>query len=175
MRWKDNFYEVPAQFAGRRALCQEVGPDQLSIIINRQEVARHSLLEGVGRTSELPDHKQGLYRPSYPSHLPYQREAFLKLFPHHEPFVEGSVKRFRGNAAYHLHKVRELVGDWGRDNVDLAVEQAVLMGAFHVRAVRQVLRRVATLPPVQAGSPRRVVYLPEVERRSLKVYADHVR
>ncbi|MGI0129999.1 MAG: IS21 family transposase, partial [Thermoplasmata archaeon] len=175
VRWNDNFYEVPCQFAGRRATCQEVGPDQLSIIIDRQEIARHTILEGVGHTSELPDHKQGLYRPSYPSHLPYQREAFLKLFPHHERFVEGSIKRFRGNAAYHLHKVRELVAEWGRDNVDVAVEQAVLMGAFNVRAVRQALRRVANLPPVQGGPPRRVIYLPEVERRPLKVYADHVR
>lgn len=153
VRWKDNFYEVPYQFAGRRASCQEVG-DQLSIVIDKQEIARHMILGGVGHTSELPDHKQGLFRPSYPSHLPYQRESFLKLFPNHERFVDGSVKRFRGNAAYHLHKVRELVSEWGHDNVDLAVEQAVLMGAFHVRAVRQALRRVATLPPVQVGSPR---------------------
>jgi transposase len=175
VRWKDNFYEVPSQLAGRRAMCQEVGRGQLSIVVDRDEVARHTLLEGVGRISELRDHKVGLYRPSYPSHLPYQREAFLKLFPHHERFVDGAVKRFRGNAAYHLHKVREMVGEWGHDNVDVAVEQAVLMGSFHVRAVRQALRRVATLPPVQAGTPRRVVYLPEVERRSLKVYSDHVR
>lgn len=174
VRWKDNFYEVPYQYAGRRVLCQEVG-DQLSIVLAGQELARHDLLEGVGQTAHLPDHKQGLYRPSYPSHLPYQREAFLKLFPHHERFLEGCVKRFRGNAAYHLHKVRELVAEWGRDNVDLAVEQAALMGAFHIRVVRQACRRMATLPPVQSGRPpRRVRYLPEVEQRSLKVYSDHV-
>ncbi len=174
VRWKDNFYEVPYQFAGRRVLCQEVG-DRLSIMLAGQELARHDLLQGVGRTAHLPDHKEGLFRPSYPSHLPYQREAFLKLFPHHERFVEGCVKRFRGNAAYHLHKVRELVADWGHDNVDLAVEQAVLMGAFHIRAVRQACRRMSTLPPVAVGTPpRRVLYLPEVEQRSLKVYSDHV-
>jgi transposase len=174
VRWKDNFYEVPYQYAGRRVLCQEVG-DQLSIVLAGQELARHDLLEGVGRTSRLPDHKEGMYRPTYPSHLPYQREAFLRLFPLHERFVEGCVKRFRGNAAYHLHKVRELVDEWGRDNVDLAVEQALLMGAFHIRAVRQACRRMATLPPVPVGAPpRRVLYLPEVEKRSLKVYSDHV-
>jgi hypothetical protein len=34
---------------------------------------------------------------------------------------------------------------------------------------------MATLPPVRVGTPpRRVIYLPEVERRSLKVYSDHV-
>ncbi len=174
VRWKDNFYEVPYQYAGRRVLCQEVG-EQLSIMLAGQELARHDLLEGVGRTSHLPDHKEGLYRPSYPSHLPYQREAFLKLFPQQERFVEGCVKRFRGNAAYHLHKVRELVAEWGRDNVDLALEQVVLIGAFHIRAVRQACRRMATLPPVQVGTPpRRVIYLPAVEQRSLKVYSDHV-
>lgn len=174
VRWKDNFYEVPYQYAGKRVLCQEVG-DQLSIMLAGQELARHDLLQGVGRTAHLVEHKEGLYRPSYPSHLPYQRDAFLKLFPDQERFVEGAVKRFRGNAAYHLHKVRELVSEWGRDNVDLALEQAVLMGGFHIRAVRQALRRVATLPPVQqTRPPRRVLYLPEVEQRSLKVYSDHV-
>jgi transposase len=174
VRWKDNFYEVPYQYAGRRVLCQEVG-QQVSITLAGQELARHDLLEGVGRTAHLPEHKEGLYRPSYPSHLPYQREAFLRLFPEQERFVEGAVKRFRGNAAYHLHKVRELVPEWGRDNVDLALEQAVLMGAFHIRAVRQALRRLASLPPVQSGRPpRRALYLPEVEQRSLKVYSDHV-
>jgi hypothetical protein len=82
--------------------------------------------------------------------------------PHHERFLEGCVKRFRGNAAYHLHKVRELVVEWGRDNVDLALEQAALMGDFHIRVVRQACRRMATLPPVQSGHPpRRVLYLPE--------------
>lgn len=65
--------------------------------------------------------------------------------------MEGCVKRFRGNAAYHLHKVRELVSEWGRDNVELALEQVVLMGAFHIRAVRKALRQLATLPPVQLG------------------------
>jgi hypothetical protein len=34
---------------------------------------------------------------------------------------------------------------------------------------------MATLPPVQSGHPpKRVLYLPEVEQRSLKVYSDHV-
>jgi IstB-like ATP binding protein len=141
---------VPYQYAGRRVLCQEVG-GQLSIMSAGQELARHDLLEEVGRTSHLPEHKDGLYRPSYPSHLPYQREAFLRLFPEQERFVEGCVKRFRGNAAYHLHKVRELVSEWGRDNVELALEQVVLMGAFHIRAVRKALRQLATLPPVQLG------------------------
>jgi hypothetical protein len=174
VRWKDNFYEVPYQYAGRRVLCQEVG-EQLSILLAGQELARHDLLQGVGRTAQLPEHKEGLFRPSYPSHLPYQREAFLKLFPQQERFVEGCVKRLRGNAAYHLHKVRELVSEWGRDNVELAVEQSVLMGAFNIRAVRLACRRMATLPPVKVGTPpRRTLYLPEVEQRSLKVYSDHV-
>ena len=49
------------------------------------------------------------------------------------------------------------------------------MGAFHIRVVRQACRRMATLPPVQSGRPpRRALYLPEVEQRSLKVYSDHV-
>ena len=168
VRWQDNFYEVPYQYAGQRVLAQEVGR-QLSILFKGQEIARHDLLDGVGQTAHLPEHKEGLYRPSYPSHLPYQREAFLKLFPEQERFVEGCVKRFRGNAAYHLHKVRELVKDWGRDNVDLAVEQAVLIGAFNIRAVRQACRRLCLLPPPQTTTPpRRVLYLPGVERRSLK-------
>lgn len=69
VRWKDNFYEVPYQYAGRRVLCQEVG-GQLSIMSTGQELARHDLLEEVGRTSHLPEHKDGLYRPSYPSICP---------------------------------------------------------------------------------------------------------
>jgi transposase len=174
VRWKDNFYEVPYQYAGRRVLCQEVG-DQLSIMFERQQIARHDLLEGVGQTAPLSEHKQGLYRPSYPSHLPYQQEAFLKLFPDQERFVEGCVKRLRGNAAYHLHKVRELVSEWGHDNVQLALEQVVLMGAFNIRAVRRACRHLATLPPVQSSAPPpRLLYLPEVEQRPLKVYSDHV-
>src|SRR5579859_6876098 len=162
VRWQDNFYEVPFQFAGRRALCQEVG-DRIVIMIDGKEVARHVLLEGVGHVAQLPDHKEGLHRPSYPSHLPHQREAFLKLFPEQERFVEGCIKRFRGNAAYHLYKVRELVTDWGRDNVDLALEQAVLAGAFNIKAVRQACRRLASLPPIPAESPRRIIHLPTVE------------
>lgn len=50
------------------------------------------------------------------------------------------------------------------------------MGAFHIRAVRQACRRVATLPPVQVATPpRRLIQLPKVEQRPLKVYSDHVR
>jgi hypothetical protein len=49
------------------------------------------------------------------------------------------------------------------------------MGAFHVRAVRQACRRLANLPPLEVGSPRRVLHLPVVEQRPLQVYADHVR
>lgn len=175
VRWKDNFYEVPMAFAGKLVQCQELG-DELSVVYGGKEIARHRLEAGVGRTAELPEHKVGLYRPSYPSHLPYQREAFGKLFPEQERFVEGCIKRFRGNAAYHLHKIRELVAEWGRPTVDLALEQATLMGAFHVRAVRQACRRCATLPlPPATEPPARVLYLPPVEQRSLEVYADHVR
>jgi transposase len=175
VRWKDNFYEVPFQHAGKRVLCQEIG-DQLSVLLSGQEIARHDLLPGVGRTAQLPDHKEGLYRPSYPSHLPYQRDAFLRVFPDHERFLDECVKRLRGNAAYHLHKVRELVDQWGRDNVSLAIEQATVLGGFNIRAVRRACRRAAALPPPvpAAPPPRRQLFLPQVEQRSLKVYADHV-
>ena len=118
---------------------------------------------------------KGLYRASYPSHLPYQREAFLRVFPSHERFLEGCVKRLRGNAAYHLHKVRELLGEWDKATLEVALEQVTLMGAYHVRAVRQACRRAAALPPPVAAQPARVLHLPAVEQRSLEVYAEHVR
>jgi transposase len=173
VRWKDNFYEVPMEHAGRLVHCQEIG-DELSVVRGDQEIARHRLLEGIGRTAHLPQHKEGMYRPSYPSHLPYQREAFLKLFPDHERFVEGCVKRLRGNAAYHLHKIRGLVGDWDKPTVEAALEQATLMGVYHVRAVRLACRRAAALPPPAAAQPAPVLHLPAVEQRPLGIYADHV-
>jgi transposase len=177
VRWQDNFYEVPMRYAGKLVHCQEVG-EQLSVVAGKEEIARHDLLEGVGRTAHLPDHKEGFYRPSYPSHLPYQREAFLRQFPEFERFLEGCVKRLRGNAAYHLHKIRELVTEWGKPTVEAALEQATLMGAYNVRAVRQACRRLATLPPPQpvpVAPPAPVSHLPQVEQRSLDVYVDHVR
>lgn len=174
VRWKDNFYEVPTIYAGKLVHCQEVG-DELSIMAGNQEIARHQLLEGMGRVSDLPEHKEGLYRPSYPSHLPYQREAFLHAFPEHERFVEGCVKRLRGNAAYHLYKVRELLNEWSHATVDAALEQVTLMGAYHVRAVRQACRRTASLPPPRPAPRTRALYLPQVEQRSLEAYVDHVR
>ena len=67
-----------SEHAGRLVHCQEVG-DELSVVRGDQEIARHRLLEGIGRTAHLPQHKEGMYRPSYPSHLPYQREAFLAV------------------------------------------------------------------------------------------------
>ena len=141
----------------------------------RARIARHDLLEGIGRNRSSAS-AQG--RPSYPSHLPYQRDALLKLFPESERFVEGRVKRLRGNAAYHLHKVRELASDWGKETVEAALEQVTLMGAYHVRAVRQACRRLAVLPVPQPGpvpTPARTAHLPQVEQRSLEVYANHVR
>jgi hypothetical protein len=35
VRWKDNFYEVPYQYRGRRVLCQEVGDqvDELDLVL----------------------------------------------------------------------------------------------------------------------------------------------
>lgn len=174
VRWNDNFYEVPMAYAGKWVHCQEVGRE-LSVVSGKEEIARHELLEGIGRTSPLPQHKEGLYRASYPSHLPYQREAFLKVFPEHERFVEGCVKRLRGNAAYHLHKIRELLGEWDKATLDLALEQATLIGAYQVRAVRQACRRSAALPPPAETPPARVLHLPPVEQRSLEVYAEHVR
>ena len=98
VRWKDNFYEVPMAYAGKLVHCQEVG-DELSVVSGNREIARHRLLEGIGHTARLPEHKEGPYRASYPSHLPYQREAFLRALPEHERFVEGCIKRLRGNAA----------------------------------------------------------------------------
>ena len=174
VRWKDNFYEVPMAYAGKLVHCQEVG-DELSVVSGNREVARHRLLEGIGHTAHLPEHKEGLYRASYPSHLPYQREAFLRVFPEQERFLEGCVKRLRGNAAYHLHKVRELLGEWDKGTLEAALEQVTLMGAYHVRAVRQACRRTAALPPPAATQPARVLHLPAVEQRSLEVYAEHVR
>jgi len=174
VRWNDNFYEVPMAYAGKLVHCQEVG-DELSVVSDNREIARHRLLEGIGHTSPLPGHKEGLYRAAYPSHLPYQREAFLHAFPEHERFVEGCVKRLRGNAAYHLHKVRELLGEWDQATLDVALEQVTLMGAYHVRAVRQACRRAAALPPPAPAQPARVLHLPEVEQRSLEVYAANVR
>ncbi len=174
VRWKDNFYEVPMAHAGKLVHCQEVG-DELSVVSGNQEIARHRLLEGIGHTARLPEHREGLYRASYPSHLPYQRETFLRVFPEHERFVEGCVKRLHGNAAYHLHKVRELLGEWDQATLELALEQVTLMGAYHVRAVRQACRRAAALPPPAPAQPARVLHLPEVEQRSLEVYAEHVR
>lgn len=174
VRWKDNFYEVPMAYAGKLVHCQEVG-DELSVVSGNDEIARHRRLEGIGHTAHQPQHREGLYRASYPSHLPYQREAFLRAFPEHERFVEGCVKRLRGNAAYHLHKVRELLGEWDQATVELALEQVTLMGAYHVRAVRQACRRAAALPPPATAQPARVLHLPEVEQRSLEVYAEHVR
>jgi transposase len=174
VRWKDNFYEVPCEYAGSRVLCQEAG-EQISITLGGQEIARHALLSGIGRIAQLPDHKEGLYRPSYPSHLPFQRAAFLKEFEDQQRFVGGCIKQHRGNAAYHLHKVRELVSEWGHDNVALALEEVVQMGAFNVRAVRLACRRAATLPPVQTPPPPPPAHQhPEVEQRSLRAYSDHV-
>jgi transposase len=158
VRWKDNFYEVPMVYAGKLVHCQEVG-DELSVMSGNREIARHRLQEGIGHTAYLPEHKEGLYRASYPSHLPYQREAFLRVFPEHERFVEGCVKRLRGNAAYHLHKVRELLGEWDKGTLEgcplpllspsLSAVGAACSVADGSRADRQPrgLRVVTTLRP----------------------------
>jgi hypothetical protein len=77
------------------------------------------------------------------------------LFPRQERFIDGCVKRVRGNATHHLHKLHELLVERGRDNVDLAVEQAALVGPFLLRLVRQACRRIPTLAPVQSGHEQR--------------------
>lgn len=162
------------EHAGRLVHCQEVGGD-LSVVSEDREIARHQILDGQGRTAHLPEHKQGLYRTSYPSHLPYQREAFLRAFPKQEEFCEGCIKRLRGNAAYHLYKVRELLGQWNQATVEQALEQVTLAGAYNARAVRAACQRSAALPPPPDVQPVRVLHLPVVEQRPLEVYAEHVR
>jgi transposase len=175
VRWKDNFYEVPFEYAGKLVDCQEVGHD-LRVRSDEEEIARHQLLSGLGQVSHLPDHRPGLVRPAYPSHLPFQQESFLQVFPDHQRFVEGCIARLRGNAAYHLHKVRELAAEWGKPTVEAALEQVSQMGAFHVRAVRQACRRCSQLTPIEAPpTAPRALYLPQVEQRPLEVYAQHVR
>lgn len=44
-------------YAGKLVHCQEVG-DELSVVSGNREVARHRLLEGIGHTAHLPEHKE---------------------------------------------------------------------------------------------------------------------
>ncbi|WP_051276694.1 IS21 family transposase, partial [Desulfovirgula thermocuniculi] len=170
-----NLYSVPFILAGREVEVKNNGRELL-VFYQGELVAKHELAEGKGRMIRNPHHYEGMPKATYPYRMRSTRELFLGYFPQAEGFIAGLVKTKGPGAAYHLHRIIELLEIYPRETVAKALERASLYGAFDSRTVRNICAQDMHPPkePELPPPPLPTKHLPTeqvyVAVRSLKEY-----
>jgi transposase len=159
INYLSNYYSVPSQYVGEMVEVRPKG-GLLSIYINNEEIATHTIASGMGHFITNPIH--------YPSDRVYSQTTFQTKYEEKMKGIGENAHLFFKQLVSRDHLwvrvVRKLMGlaqTYGNEKVDRALKRAMAYGAYKPSSIERILEEhledaeiepnllTTTSPPVQ--------------------------
>lgn len=136
-------YSVPADWIGRRVEVRET-KDKIEIQLDARRIVTHPrVADGEFRRITLAEHRQSRARIRPAGPHPDQ-QAILETAPELAAYIDALKQRGHRPLTLALRQLRRIVGDYPRQPVLAAIEEAARYGLYDLdRLERMILRRIA--------------------------------
>ena len=147
-------YSVPHVYAGKDVLIRSRYGNSLEIYeLNGSLIYEHTISYQKGKTVVDEKHYEGV-KGSIPKSLPKVREMFIQTFPSGKRFVELLQLEVKANHTQRFQKILELLNHYELEQVNDAIEQAIIFNRTEHEFVGNILKRMA----------RKKIEIPKVEK-----------
>ncbi len=136
-----NRYSVPAQLAGVR-LTTKLYPDRVCFYHENKLVARHARSYDRRKDFELPDHPKVLLAQRKKAKEQKIYMQFLSLSDKAHDYYQQLEQR-RMNSFHHIQKIVSLSEIYTREQVQMAIEDAISFSAFSCEYIANILEQRA--------------------------------
>jgi transposase len=134
-----NRYSVPAELAGQ-PLMMKTYPDRICLYHQEKLVARHVRSYDRRKDFELPDHPKILLAQRKKARDQIIFRNFLALHPKSDDYYRQLEQR-RMNPLHHIRQIVALSDIYGKDQVERAIEDAFVFGAFSSEYIANLLEQ----------------------------------
>jgi transposase len=136
--FQTNSYTVPPRYVGK-VLTLKAGPDRIWLYDSDAEVASHIRSYGRYRDHEDAAHAKAILATKTRGQQHKDRDSFLALGRVAERFLEGIVRRGKGNPDFHISKLLWLVREYSTTCVLEAMDRAESFEAYGADVVQNIL------------------------------------